>query len=149
MSDSEDYEYEYDESDQEAMDAGSGGDEDASFEYTDDEDNQNNDEGEVALENAYYNAKGERDSGEIEEARETFESVIRMEVEQNKKEAFAMYKELSKFYGEDELKPDEFMTYIHQFAQSFKEAHNENIRKREEEERVKKRRDAFLKQMEE
>jgi len=88
MSDSEDYEYEYDESDQEAMDAGSGGgDEDASFEYTDDEDNQNNDEGEVALENAYYNAKGERDSGEIDEARETFESVVRMEVEQNKKEA--------------------------------------------------------------
>ena len=88
MSDSEDYEYEYDESDQEAMDAGSGGDEeDASFEYTDDEDNQNNDEGEVALENAYYNAKGERDSGEIDEARETFESVIRMEVEQNKKES--------------------------------------------------------------
>ncbi|KAK1736416.1 COP9 signalosome complex subunit 2 [Skeletonema marinoi] len=88
MSDSEDYEYEYDESDQEAMDAGSGGgDEDASFEYTDDEENQNNEEGEVALENAYYNAKGERDSGEIDEARETFESVVRMEVEQNKKEA--------------------------------------------------------------
>ncbi|KAL7494842.1 hypothetical protein ACHAWT_005717 [Skeletonema menzelii] len=87
MSDSEDYEYEYDESDQEAMDAGSGDEEDASFEYTDDEDNQNNDEGEVALENSYYNAKGERDSGEIDEARETFESVIRMEVEQNKKEA--------------------------------------------------------------
>jgi len=89
MSDSEDYEYEYDESDQEAMDAGSGGgtDEDASFVYTDDEDNANNDEGEVALENAYYNAKGERDSGEMDEARETFESVVRMEVEQNKKEA--------------------------------------------------------------
>ncbi len=90
MSDSEDYEYEYDESDQEAMDAGSGGgsDEDASFVYTDDdEDNANNDEGEVALENAYYNAKGERDSGELDEARETFESVVRMEVEQNKKEA--------------------------------------------------------------
>lgn len=92
MSDSEDYEYEYDESDQEAMDAGSGGgggggvDEDASFEYTDDED-QNNDDGEVALENAYYNAKGERDSGDLDEARETFESVMRMEVEQNKKAA--------------------------------------------------------------
>jgi hypothetical protein len=43
-----------------------------------------------------------------------------------------MYKDLSKFYGEDELKPDEFMTYIHRFAQSFKEAHNENTRKREE-----------------
>lgn len=91
MSDSEDYEYEYDESDQEAMDAGSNGgggsDEDASFVYTDDEDNGNNDEGEVALENAYYNAKGERDSGEMDEARETFESVVRMEVEQNKREA--------------------------------------------------------------
>lgn len=89
MSDSEDYEYEYDESDQEAMDAGSGGggDEDASFEYTDDEDNQNNDEGEVALENAYYNAKGERDAGELDEARETFESVIQMEGGQNKKAA--------------------------------------------------------------
>lgn len=89
MSDSEDYEYEYDESDQEAMDAGStnGSEEDASFVYTDDEDNANNDdEGEVALENAYYNAKGERDSGEMDEARETFESVVRMEVEMNKKE---------------------------------------------------------------
>ena len=53
-------------------------------------------------------------------------------LEQNKKEALAMYKDLSKFYGEDELKPDEFMTYIHRFAQSFKEAHNENTRKREE-----------------
>ena len=53
-------------------------------------------------------------------------------LEQNKKEALAMYKELSKFYSEDELKPDEFMTYINQFAQSFKEAHNENTRKREE-----------------
>src|SRR5210317_2657929 len=92
MSDSEDYEYEYDESDQEAMDAGSNGgggdDEDASFEYTDDEDNaDNNDGGEVALENAYYNAKTERDNDEFDEARETFESVVTMEVEQNKKAA--------------------------------------------------------------
>ena len=97
MSDSEDYEYEYDESDQEAMDAGSNGggggddDEDASFEYTDDEDNNadNNEDGggEVALENAYYNAKTERDNDEFDEARETFESVVTMEVEQNKKAA--------------------------------------------------------------
>lgn len=93
MSDSEDYEYEYDESDQEAMDAGSNGggggdDEDASFEYTDDEgDNNNEDGGEVALENAYYNAKTERDNDEFDEARETFESVVTMEVEQNKKAA--------------------------------------------------------------
>ena len=60
-------------------------------------------------------------------------------LEQNKKEALAMYKELSKFYGEDELKPDEFMTHIHQFAQSFKEAYNENLRKREEVCRVRRR----------
>ena len=52
-------------------------------------------------------------------------------------------------YGEEELKPDEFMTYIHQFAQSFKEAHNENVRKKEEEERVRARREQFLKQMQE
>ena len=52
-------------------------------------------------------------------------------------------------YGEDESKPDEFMTCVHQFAQSFKEAHNENVRKREEEERIKKRREEFLRQMQE
>ena len=75
------------------MDAGSNGggggdDEDASFEYTDDEgDNNNEDGGEVALENAYYNAKTERDNDEFDEARETFESVVTMEVEQNKKAA--------------------------------------------------------------
>lgn len=68
-------------------------------------------------------------------------------LENNKKEALAMYKELSKKFGEDELKPDEFMTYIHQFSQSFKEADNENKRKKEEEERIKKRREEFVKQM--
>ena len=41
-------------------------------------------------------------------------------LENNKKETLAMYKELSKQFGEEELKPDEYMTYIHQFAQSFK-----------------------------
>jgi COP9 signalosome complex subunit 2 len=92
MSDSEDYEYEYDESDQEAMDdGGNGDDEEQSFEYTDDEDNNNQPDGEeggeIALENAYYNAKGERDNDELDEARETFESVVRMEVAQNKKAA--------------------------------------------------------------
>ena len=92
MSDSEDYEYEYDESDQEAMDdGGNGDDEEQSFEYTDDEDNTNQPDGEeggeIALENAYYNAKGERDNDELDVARETFESVVRMEVAQNKKAA--------------------------------------------------------------
>ena len=88
MSDSEDYEYEYDESDQSAMMMDDDGSENASFEYTDDEGDDNNgsndNDGEVALENAYYNAKGERDAGELTEARETFESVVSMEVQQNK-----------------------------------------------------------------
>jgi COP9 signalosome complex subunit 2 len=96
MSDSEDYEYEYDDSDQEAMDdadgADGGNDEDQSFDYTDDDENPNggdgdDDDGEIALENAYYNAKAERDAGDVEEARQTFERVIRMEVDQNKKTA--------------------------------------------------------------
>ncbi|KAL3807907.1 hypothetical protein ACHAXA_000346 [Cyclostephanos tholiformis] len=112
MSDSEDYEYEYDESDQEAMDDGGGGvgdddaddgggaddDEDQSFEYTDDEgdggggDDDDDGEGggedgEIALENSYYNAKGERDAGDIDEARTTFESVIRLEVDRNRRAA--------------------------------------------------------------
>ena len=91
MSDSEEYEYEYDESDQEAMDDGGDGggdDEEQSFDYTDDEgENQPQEDGEAALENAYYNAKSERDDDELAEARETFESVVRMEIAQNKKAA--------------------------------------------------------------
>jgi COP9 signalosome complex subunit 2 len=113
MSDSEDYEYEYDDSDQEAMDDGGGGDDDAdaggggdgadddddedqSFEYTDDEGDGGGDDddgeggeedGEIALENSYYNAKGERDAGDIDEARATFESVIRLEVDRNRRAA--------------------------------------------------------------
>jgi len=87
MSDSEEYEYEYDESDQEQMDADTA--EEESFQYTDDEGESqpNEDDGEVALENAYYNAKGERDAGEMDEAKATFESVVRMETNQNKKAA--------------------------------------------------------------
>jgi hypothetical protein len=70
-----------------------------------------------------------------------------MEVlEQNKRNALAMYKELSRQWGEEDLKPDEFLTHIHQFTQAFKEAYNENNRKREEEERVRARREAFLAQ---
>ena len=89
MSDSEDYEYEYDESDQDAMDDGGDGDGDEqSFEYTDDEGGPcDDDDGEVALENAYYNAKAERDAGELEEARATFEGVVRREAEQLRRAA--------------------------------------------------------------
>lgn len=64
MSDDED-EYEYDDDMEEEQ-----------FEYTDDEEEQ--DDGQVALENAYYNAKGmrETDSGE---AAKSFQGVIEME----------------------------------------------------------------------
>mmetsp|Transcript_39635 Transcript_39635/g.83343 ORF Transcript_39635/g.83343 Transcript_39635/m.83343 type:complete len:568 (-) Transcript_39635:175-1878(-) len=82
MSDSEDYEYEYDESDQEAMDDG-GDDEEQSFEYESDEDQP----ADGNLENAYYDAKSERDAEELDAARETFENVVRMEVEQNRNAA--------------------------------------------------------------
>ena len=107
MSDSEDYEYEYDASDQEDDGGGGGGggnnayndDEDQSFEYEDsdnDNENGNNDNGggngdgqeediEITLENTYYNAKGERDAGDYDEACLTFENVIQIEVRQNKK----------------------------------------------------------------
>ncbi|KAL7544733.1 hypothetical protein ACHAWF_008097 [Thalassiosira exigua] len=104
MSDSEDYEYEYDESDQSAMDDGGDGgggggsdDDEQSFEYTDDESggggggggggNDDDGDGDIALENAYYNAKSERDAGEFDEARATFESVVRTEVGRKRREA--------------------------------------------------------------
>jgi len=73
-----------------------------------------------------------------------------MEVlENNKKDALAMYKQLSREWGEEDLKPDEFLTQIHQFTQAFKEALNENVRKKEEEDRIRARREAFLAQNQE
>ena len=88
-------------------DEGGGGcdddDEDQSFEYTDDDepggkggggggdgsgdDDDDDEDGEIALENSYYNAKGERDSGDLDEARAIFESVIRLEVDRNRRAA--------------------------------------------------------------
>mmetsp|Transcript_9161 Transcript_9161/g.22458 ORF Transcript_9161/g.22458 Transcript_9161/m.22458 type:complete len:522 (-) Transcript_9161:1302-2867(-) len=69
MSDEESYEYEYDDDDM---------DEDG-FQYTDDEEEAN--DGEVALENAYYNSKGLRET-DLQEAAEAFEQVIIQEVEE-------------------------------------------------------------------
>mmetsp|Transcript_5776 Transcript_5776/g.9162 ORF Transcript_5776/g.9162 Transcript_5776/m.9162 type:complete len:315 (+) Transcript_5776:679-1623(+) len=96
----------------------------------------------------YYksNAKNDPCGAKLEQFYHTAYNDMEV-LEQNKKDALAMYKELSKFYGEDELKPDEFMTAIHQFAQAFKAANTENTNKREEEERIRKRREDFLKQM--
>jgi len=81
--DEEEYEYEYDD-DASDMDADENDDEDEddeeeSFDYTDEEEEP--DDVDVALENAYYNAKQCRDSGEMEEAIDGFEEVVRMETE--------------------------------------------------------------------
>jgi COP9 signalosome complex subunit 2 len=70
MSDEDEYEYEYDDEDEEM---GGGGEESNNFEYTDEEDEQ--DDAEVALENAYYNAKGLRETS-VAEAAAAFEQVI-------------------------------------------------------------------------
>lgn len=69
MSDEESYEYEYDDDD---MD-------EEGFQYTDDEEEAN--DSEVALENAYYNSKGLRETN-LQEAAEAFEQVIIQEREE-------------------------------------------------------------------
>jgi COP9 signalosome complex subunit 2 len=77
MSDEEDdYEYEYDE-DEDNME------EENQFQYTDEEEEQ--DDGTVALENAYYNAKGLREAS-VSEATAALEQVIAQEQEQLRKE---------------------------------------------------------------
>lgn len=84
MSDDEDYEYEYDDDDDDNNN-GNGGDdddddameeEDQPFEYTDEEEEA--DDTQVALENAYYNAKGFRESN-LTHAANAFEQVIQKE----------------------------------------------------------------------
>jgi COP9 signalosome complex subunit 2 len=83
MSDEEDeYEYEYDEDDDDGnnndgMDEDNNDDnEDNQFEYTDEE--EDHDDAEVALENAYYNAKGLREV-DLNQAAIAFENVIQQE----------------------------------------------------------------------
>lgn len=76
MSDEEDeYEYEYDD-DAMSEDGSGGGDQ---FEYTDEE--EEHDDAGVALENAYYNAKGLRET-DLAEAAEAFEQIIPQEREE-------------------------------------------------------------------
>jgi len=69
------YRYEYDDDGAEDM-------EEDQFEYTDDEEEA--DDAEVALENAYYNSKGLRES-DVDEAAQAFEHVIVQEQEELKK----------------------------------------------------------------
>jgi hypothetical protein len=73
MSDSDAYSYEYED------DAASN----QSFQYTDDDASNAgaNDDEAVNIENCYYNAKAARDNGDLEEARDGLEGVVRMEVE--------------------------------------------------------------------
>jgi len=96
----------------------------------------------------YYksNAKNDPCGAKLEQFYHTAYNDMEV-LEQNKKDALSLYKEVSKTFGEEDLKPDEFLTQIHQFAQAFKEAYNENVRKKEEEERIRSRREAFIKQM--
>mmetsp|Transcript_38230 Transcript_38230/g.57216 ORF Transcript_38230/g.57216 Transcript_38230/m.57216 type:complete len:632 (-) Transcript_38230:142-2037(-) len=54
-------------------------DDEESFDYTDEEDEP--DDIDVALENAYYNAKQLRDSGDVDDAAGAFEDVVKMETE--------------------------------------------------------------------
>ena len=80
MSDEEDeYEYEYDDDDND----GDNMEEENQFQYTDDEEEQ--DDTVVALENAYYNAKGLRETS-VSEATNALEQVIQQEQEQLQKE---------------------------------------------------------------
>ena len=80
MSDEEDYEYEYDDDDD---NDGDNMEEENQFQYTDDEEEQ--DDVVVALENAYYNAKGLRETS-VSEATAALEQVIQQEQEQLQKE---------------------------------------------------------------
>jgi COP9 signalosome complex subunit 2 len=80
MSDDEDeYEYEYDDDDND----GDNMEEENQFQYTDDEEEQ--DDVVVALENAYYNAKGLRETS-VSEATNALEQVIEQEKEQLQKD---------------------------------------------------------------
>jgi hypothetical protein len=63
----------------------------------------------------YYksNAKNDPCGAKLEQFYHTAYNDMEV-LEQNKKDALAMYKELSREYGEEDLKPDEFLTQIHQ-----------------------------------
>jgi len=85
MSDDE-YEYDYDDQDEEMQDT---------FEYTDEEEEQ--DDGQVALENAYYNAKGLRDSS-VEKAVQAFEELLTKEQHNPTLWSFKALKQLVKLH---------------------------------------------------
>lgn len=90
MSDSEEYEYEYDDDQDEEMDN--------AFEYSDEEEEA--DDGEIQLENEYYNAKGLRET-DLGEAAAAFEKVIELDREggnENGQWSYKALKQLVKLY---------------------------------------------------
>ena len=95
MSDEEDdYEYEYDDDDDNNGDNNM--EEENQFQYTDEEEEQ--DDVVVALENAYYNAKGLRETS-VSEATTALEQVIEQEQEQLQKESSGGMSSSKKQYG--------------------------------------------------
>ena len=78
-----------DDEDEQMGDGGGGGDdgsEEESFDYTDDDEEDNQDDFEIAIENAYYNAKGLKET-DVAEAETAFLGVISMEQAEMVKQA--------------------------------------------------------------
>ena len=78
-----------DDEDEQMGDGGGGGDdgsEEESFDYTDDDEEDNQDDFEIAIENAYYNAKGLKET-DVAEAETAFLGVISMEQAEMAKQA--------------------------------------------------------------
>jgi COP9 signalosome complex subunit 2 len=113
MSD-EEYEYEYDEdASGDAMSDGGDArvDEDEEFEYTDQEDDA--DDMDISLENAYYNAKGFRETS-VKDAITALESVISLEQSGKQRQGIWGYKalkQLTKLYLREQNIPTSIATY--------------------------------------
>ena len=110
MSDEDEYEYEYEYDDDDDDAGGEQMDEDNPFEYTDDEGSQ--DDAAVALENAYYNAKGLRET-DLNQAADAFRETVQQELETGHYGpwSFKSMKQLVKLYlrqGKDQETVDSY-----------------------------------------
>jgi COP9 signalosome complex subunit 2 len=105
--DEEEYEYDEDADDNEGDD---NMDEDNQFEYTDDE--QDQDDAEVALENAYYNSKGLRETN-LEHAAQAFEKVIQQEQAELAKQGITNASGTPKLYGTWSFKAMKQLVKLH------------------------------------
>jgi len=80
------------------------------FEYSDDDQSNNSDDnGELSTENLYYNAKGQRDDGNLDEAGEMLTSIVDGEVDEKTPFGFKSLKQLIKLYGRVETGDKEKM----------------------------------------